>query len=132
MGNKGVQREIMAQDGTKNLIPQNKRTKEQQREIARKGGKASGEARRAKKNIQDTLKQLMSMPLHTGKVDDLDAISSIAEMNGKNITVQEGVVLAQLSKALKGDARSATILIELLKLSQEKEENTGVQIIDDF
>lgn len=33
----------------KNLIPQNKRTKKEQREIARKGGKASVKARREKK-----------------------------------------------------------------------------------
>lgn len=33
----------------KNLIPQNKRTKSEQREIAKKGGKASVKARREKK-----------------------------------------------------------------------------------
>lgn len=33
----------------KNLIPQNKRTKSEQREIARKGGRASVKARREKK-----------------------------------------------------------------------------------
>lgn len=74
----------------------------------------------------------MSMPLKQGDLDNLDEIQSLAETNGKNITVQEGVVMAQLAKALKGDARSATILLELLKMTAAKDESVGVQIIDDF
>ena len=40
-------------DGHENLIPMNQRTKEQQREIATKGGIASGEARRENKQIKE-------------------------------------------------------------------------------
>ena len=43
-----------------NLIPQNKRTKEEQREIARKGGIASGKARREKKTIQKILNDYLN------------------------------------------------------------------------
>lgn len=43
----------MPRNGTKNLIPQSLRTKEQQKEIARKGGKASGEARRKRKTFKE-------------------------------------------------------------------------------
>lgn len=42
-----------------NLIPQNKRTKSEQREIAKKGGIASGKARRQKAD----LRKLMAMML---------------------------------------------------------------------
>lgn len=46
-------------DGKENLIPQNMRTKEEQREIAKKGGQASGRSRRqkaqAKKIVEDIL-----------------------------------------------------------------------------
>lgn len=45
----------MAQNGTKNLIPLNKRTKEEQTQIATKGGKASGEARRKRKTLKEQL-----------------------------------------------------------------------------
>lgn len=38
-----------------NLIPQNKRTKSEQREIARLGGKSSVKARRKKKYIKEQL-----------------------------------------------------------------------------
>ena len=43
----------------KNLIPQSERTKEEQREIARMGGIASGKARREKKTIQKILSDLL-------------------------------------------------------------------------
>lgn len=37
----------------KNLIPMNERTKEEQREIARKGGRESGKVRRRKRTMKD-------------------------------------------------------------------------------
>ena len=43
----------------KNLIPQSERTKDEQREIARMGGIASGKARREKKTIQKILEDLL-------------------------------------------------------------------------
>ena len=46
-----------------NLIPQNKRTKTEQREIAKKGGKASGKSRRKKKYIKEQLETLMLLDL---------------------------------------------------------------------
>ena len=42
------------------LIPQNKRTKEEQSEIARKGGIASGKARREKKRMSDIYADLLA------------------------------------------------------------------------
>ncbi len=44
----------MPGDNSKHLIPQNQRTKEQQSQIARMGGIASGKARRKKKNHATT------------------------------------------------------------------------------
>lgn len=38
-----------------NLVPMNRRTKEEQRKISSAGGKASGKARRAKKQCGNTL-----------------------------------------------------------------------------
>ena len=50
----------MANETSKNLIPQSKRTKDEQREIARKGGIASGVARREKKTVQKILNDFLS------------------------------------------------------------------------
>lgn len=43
----------MPRDGTKNLIPLNKRTKEQQKEIARKGGIASQKKQKERKTFKE-------------------------------------------------------------------------------
>ena len=90
-----------------NLIPQSERTKAEQREIARKGGIASGEKRREKKAMKETLETLLQMPLKSGKAVDLDEIKDIAALKGKNITVQEAIMLAQIQKAMKGDTKAA-------------------------
>ena len=90
-----------------NLIPQSERTKAEQREIARKGGIASGEKRREKKAMKETLETLLQMPLESGKATDLDEIKNIAALKGKNITVQEAIMLAQIQKAMKGDTKAA-------------------------
>ena len=50
----------MANETSKNLIPQSERTKDEQREIARKGGIASGAARREKKTVQKILNDFLS------------------------------------------------------------------------
>lgn len=77
------------------------------RENGRKGGIASAKAKREKKALKDTLEELLAMPIKTGKKDDLEKIKCIANMKGKNITMQETIMLAMLNKAAKGDVRAA-------------------------
>lgn len=55
----------MPNETTKNLIPQNKRTKEEQREIARMGGIASGQARREKKATQKILQDILNLDVES-------------------------------------------------------------------
>jgi hypothetical protein len=90
-----------------NLVPQSERTKTEQREVARQGGIASGKARREKKLMRETLATLLSMPLKDGSTCDMEDIQSVAALKGKNITVQEAIMLAQIQKAMKGDTRAA-------------------------
>ncbi len=49
----------------KNLIPLNKRTKSEQREIVKKGGKKSGEVRRQKKTMSELAKIISEAPVST-------------------------------------------------------------------
>ena len=76
----------MAND--KNLKPQTERTKSEQREIAKKGGIASGKSRRKKKTIRETLEMMLS-----GKMPD-------------GATRQDAIVVALMEKALSGDVRA--------------------------
>ena len=91
--------------GKENLKPV--RTKSEARERGKKGGIASGKKRREKKALKDTLEELLSMPLKGGTIANIDEIESIAGIKGKNITMQEAIILSMLNKAAKGNVRAA-------------------------
>lgn len=76
-------------------------------ENGRKGGIASAKAKREKKAMKETLETLLTMPLKAGRVADLDTIRNLAAIKGKNITVQEAIMLKQIQKAMKGDTKAA-------------------------
>lgn len=86
-----------------NLIPQSERTKEEQREIATKGGIASGEARRKKKLIKEQLELLLSLPLK-----DENAKRKLEQIgiDADNLDNQMAMVISIWNKALKGDIQA--------------------------
>lgn len=96
----------------------------EQVETATKGGIASGKARRERKAMKDTLATLLSMPLKDGMSVDIAGIQSIASLNGKNITVQEAIMLAQIKKAVKGDTKAA----EFVRDSSGNKLKEGIEI----
>ena len=71
-----------------NLIPQSERTKEEQREIARAGGKASGRSRRRKRQFRDELEMLLPL---TDKGKDGQPI--INPLTGRKQTVQQSITM---------------------------------------
>ena len=86
-----------------NLIPQSKRTKEEQRKIARQGGIASGKARRRKKLIKEQLELLLSLPLK-----DENAKRKLKQLgiDADNLDNQMAMIIAIWHKALKGDVQA--------------------------
>ncbi len=94
----------MAKNEFSNMTP------EQRKENGRKGGIASGEAKRKKKAMRERLEVLLDLPLKPGKSADLDSIKNLAALKGKNITVQDALMLAQIQKALKGDTTAAAFV----------------------
>ena len=82
----------MAKDGTENLIPLDKRTKEEQSEITRKGGIASGKARREKRDLKKCLEILLE--------------KDIKAKNGEVMSGAEAVSAKLFEKALKGDVKA--------------------------
>lgn len=87
-----------------NLIPNSERTPSQLREQARKGGIASGKARKQRKLMQEVANNILNMPLKDGTIDE---IRNLAEVRGLNITVQEAILISMVKKALKGDSKAA-------------------------
>ena len=93
-----------------NLLKAENLTSEELRDRARKGGIASGKARRAKKAFKETLETLLSMSMENGKEVSVDDIASFKGIKGQNISVQEAILIAQVQKAMKGDTRAAEYL----------------------
>lgn len=85
-------------------------TPEQRRECGRRGGIASGEAKRAKKAMKERLEILLELSMKAGKAADIESIKNFAALKGKNITVQDAMLIAQIQKALKGDTNAAVFV----------------------
>lgn len=108
----------------KNLIPNSERTPSERRENARKAGKASGVARREKKALKTTLEALLSMPIEDGKLENVDKIKSLASLEGKNISVQEAIVLKALQKALNGDIKAFKAIADIMNTGTNESDTT--------
>lgn len=97
--------------GQENLIPLNKRTKEEQREIARQGGIASGKARQEKATFKKTLEMLLD------------------EKNSKGKTYRELITLGQIKSAIDGKAENFKAILALMgEMEEQQTETPPVQI----
>ena len=99
-------------------------SKEELSECGKAGGKASGEAKRRKKAMKESLDILLNMPLKSGKQADVEAVKNFAALKGKNITVEQAMLIAQIQKALKGDTQALTFLRDTS--GQKPEDNLNV------
>lgn len=92
-----------------NLIPTTELTESERRELARKGGIASGEARRKRKQMRDDLRAM------------LDSEQKFSD--GKTRRVQEGIVHKLVTAAMSGDLRA---IEQIAKLMGEYEQRIKV------
>ena len=114
----------MKNETAKNLIPQSERTKDEQREIARMGGIASGKARREKQKTQQILADILSI-----KNKDLAMFQKLAAKLGLDgdISVHEVFTLTCLLNSVKsGNLGDLERLSKLLGEDNVKEQNNGI------
>ena len=99
---------------SENLIPTNKRTKEEAREISRKGGKASGEARRRKADLKKALKTVLEADVHSDKVaEQLDKMG----FDNSNLMA---MVFAQMQQAQKGNVRAFEAITKVMGVEKDE------------
>ena len=87
-----------------------KMTPERRAECGRKGGIAKREATRRRKEMRETLEILLDMPMKKGKVYTADEIKCFADLNGKNITIDQAMMVKLIQKALKGDLNAIAMV----------------------
>ena len=78
-------------------------TSEQRREYGRRGGLTKGENYKRRKELKETLDILLDMPLKKGRTTSVEKVQAFTEMKGKNITVDQAMMVTLIQKALKGD-----------------------------
>lgn len=90
-----------------NLIPLNERTKEEQRKIQKKGGVASGKARRKKADLKKAINLILSSTVSN------EQLGSILRGLGYEDTNEMAIGFITLQKALKGDMRAIELLAKM-------------------
>lgn len=90
-----------------NLIPVNKRTKSEAREISKKGGIASGKSRREKANLRKAVELVLGSAVPSAKLQEQLKELDISPTN------QSAIALKLVENALKGDVRSAELLAKI-------------------
>ena len=105
----------VANDGIENLIPMTELTEDEQREMARKGGVASGKARREKRDRKQIASELLDLTVQGAGIDKIKKFFNI---KGVELTAYDTMFLSCMMKAMqKGDANA---LEKLLKIAGEQ------------
>lgn len=95
----------------KNLIPFNERTESEQREIAQKGGIASGAARRRKRSMREAADYYLSLP-----ETDRRTVNKMLrdQIEPEDVDNQMAVIVGIAEQAKKGNPQAATVLLKML------------------
>ena len=102
------------------------------RSRGKKGGIKSGKVRKEKKAMKETAEMILGLTLKDGTVTALEDIQSMAAANGKNITVQDAIILKQAQKALKGDIRAAEFIRDTSGNRPTNEQRMDVAVDNGF
>ena len=101
----------------KNLKPFSELTENEQRKIRSKGGKKSGEVRRAKKTMKEMLDYLLA--------------KEITNKAGETATTQEAITVSLIKQALNGNVKAWEVIRDTIgeKPTEKQEITTNQQTI---
>lgn len=102
-----------------NLIPLTERTESEQREIARRGGVKSGEARRQKKDIYQLTNAILNAQLDGKKQAAVKQIAGESVV-GEDLTVNALMVAGQVKAAMNGNVKAFQCLTEYAQKSEKQ------------
>lgn len=112
-----------------NLVPMDQRTKEEARELGREGGRASGIARRRKRSLREAADLYLSLP-----VADRKSWNKIARegVDPEDIDNQMAMIIGLTQRAVKGDAKAAKVIVDLIGDVPEKPEPEVHSLVHDL
>ena len=110
----------MAND--KNLVPLGNRTTSEQREIAQKGGIASGESRRRRNLLKDSMNALLELPVSSTR--EYNALIKMG-IDIEDIDNSQLIVLALFNRAKSGDVTAIKELRNLIGEDSAEDKSAG-------
>lgn len=111
----------------KNIIPNSERTPEERREIAAAGGRASGVSRRRKRSLREAADLYLSLPVSNTREWNKISIDGV---DPEDIDNQMAMIVGLTKKAIKGDAKAAKIIVDLI--GPERKEDDAMTKLDNL
>lgn len=103
-----------------NLVPFNKRSERERREISKKGGIASGEARRRNNQMSEICLRIMDLEVNQANKDKIKAM--MPHVSQEDITVAMAMAAGQANSAMKGNTSAFLALSEQAERARAKHE----------
>ena len=115
--------------GIDNLIPFNQRTEEQQREIAKMGGKASGEARKKKRDMREVAKAILEHAMNDEQIDEV--LGSSKDLLDGDKSVMAVLTARMVQEAGKGSYKHYETLRDTAGFKPKDEIGISADIMTD-
>ena len=116
-------------NGIDNLIPFNQRTEEQQREIAKMGGKASGEARKKKRDMREVSKAILEHAMNDEQIDEV--LGSSKDLLDGDKSVMAVLTARMVQEAGKGSYKHYETLRDTAGFKPKDEIGISADIMTD-
>ena len=102
------------------------RSEREARELGRKGGKKSGEARRRKAALRDTMNRLLTMQVNVEGLSDV-----IRADSGEDTTYEDVITMAMIQQAMMGDVKAYQAIMKVVGQTERSEEDLEEQENED-
>ena len=106
-----------------NLIPFDKRTESEQREIRSAGGRASGKSRRRTAKLRETMNRLLTMKVEVGELSD------VLISDGGESTYEEVIGMAMIQEAMNGNVKAYNAIMATVGQTDKSEADLEEQRI---
>ena len=104
---------MAARKGSENLIPANRRSKDEARRIGAKGGIASGITRNKQKTVKALLGSMLNNKIEVDeRFKELYDVFNVKTLNGKSTTM-ELLIASLLYKGVTGDIQAIKYIMEM-------------------
>ena len=113
----------------KNLIPMDRRSQSEARELGRNGGIASGISRRRKRSLKEAADLYLSLPVSDRKMWNKISRRGV---DPDDIDNQMAMIIGLTMAATAGDAKAAKVIVDLLGEDAHSEEASVHPLVSDL